>query len=1003
MRGVVQLVALGLLLTASGPCCALEPDSRVSQLGHTAWRIRDGAFSGAVNAVSQTADGYLWIGTDNGLLRYDGVRFLPAGDGMITTLEASPDGSLWVGTSQSIRHMKHGQSERIEGPRSHVNAIRLDNQGTVWFTRSRISPGEGALCEVLGKAMHCFTAVDGIPLPYAEALAVDKNGDIWVADSTHLLHGRPGAFRTYPHPELDSAEASTGIESLTPRPDGSLLVGIARTGPGLGLQSLSDNIWRDAYTSTSSNSLWSVTATLIDRDGTVWVGTADQGIFRIRPDGIDHFGETEGLSGNSVSSLYEDREGDVWVGTKRGLDRFRNLFVRTFSTSEGLAGDYVDSVASSKNGGVWIGNRGSLSFLKNGQVTNYLKKDGLPGQRVTSLMEDHTGRLWVGVDTDLYVFSQGRFTRILDHHKRSSGVVVGIVEDTQQNIFVLVSGRPYRLLRFDSASKSLESVSLHSDPNVMAANPDGGLFLDLGNSRNALILDDQGRIEPWSPHTIIRRNNFAFSRDGSKWASTARGIEYFNQRDSWFLDTTNGLPCAHIHSIILDHNENLWAYASCGLVFVASAELSRFKADPKYSVTSRLFDVLDGALPNIADFSSLVAISTDGDLWFANGTEVQVVDPTHSRTEIPPPPVQIEAIVARHVEHKAVQGIDLAPLTEDVDLRYTAPSLSVPERLQFRYRLDGHDKEWQDITKLRDAFYTDLGPGHYMFRVVASNADGVWSTKEATLSFTILPAWYQTKSFILGCIAACSLAIVMAYRLRIRTVRRDAQARYDERLAERTRIARDMHDTLLQTIQGSKMLADTALAQLNEQDEVKPRLQMLSTWLGNAMEEGRAALRSLRAPVIEQQTIESLLQDAVDDCALSGTMETSFELIGEPIAMSVCVREEIYRIGFEAINNGCLHSGGTNLKVQIVYAEDFQLRISDDGNGVDTKTLKEGRSGHFGLAGMRERARFLNAELAFTSSQGIGTEVSLTVPNSVLMENARPSKWSRLQRFVRGG
>jgi signal transduction histidine kinase/streptogramin lyase len=899
--------------------------------------------------------------------------------------------------------MDHGQVDRIQGPKIHVNAIEQDAQGTVWFTRSRIaSPDDGALCKVLDKTMQCLGAADGVPLPYAEALAIDRSGDIWVASGDQLLRGRPGAFQAYPHPELNPAKTVSGIQSLSPRVDGSMLVGITRTGPGLGLQSLTGSTWHDAYSVPMPSSSWSVTATLVARDGTVWVGTANQGLFRVRRDGIDHFSETDGLSGNAVSSMYEDREGDVWVGTKRGLDRFRKLFVRTFSTSEGLAGDSVGSVTSSADGGVWVGNSGSLTYLKNGVATNYTTKEGLPGQRVTSLLEDSAKRLWVGVDADLYIFNDGRFRRILDHERKSSGVIVSIVEDTEHNIFVLAVRRPYALLRFDPSSESLQSAGLSIEPDAIAADPNGGLFIDAGKIGSAFVLDQRGKMDKWASHTVLRRYGFAFSSDGSKWAATLRGIEHFDQQDSRFLDKTNGLPCTQIFSVIFDQNENLWAYASCGLISISNAELSRFVADPKYSVTSHLFDVFDGALPNGADFSPVAARSTDGLLWFANGTDLQVVDPDRPKMDSPPPGVQIEAIVTRHTELKATSGMSLAPLTHDVDIRYTAPALGVPERIRFRYRLDGHDQEWQDTTSLRDAFYTDLHPGRYTFRVAATYGDGVWSQTESSLSFIVLPAWYQTRSFLVSCLLMLSLASVFSYQLKIRKVRREALARYEDRLAERTRIARDIHDTLLQTIQGSKMLADTALSQLTEVDAVQPRVQMLSNWLGNAVEEGRAALRSLRAPVIEQQTIETLLQDALDDCALSTKVKTSFRVNGNPVAMSVCVREEIYRIGYEAIKNACRHANGTHLDVTLNYAQAFQLRVKDDGTGIDPLVANTGRSGHFGLAGMRERTRFLRAELTVNSAPGSGTEITLTVPHSVLLEEARPSKTTRLLRLIRG-
>ena len=996
----LQFIAVALLLAGGVTSRALESDAQLSQLGHTAWRIRDGAFSGAVNDVTQTADGFLWIATDNGLLKYDGVRFVLVGSGTILALDADHDGSLWFGTGQSLFHMRNGQVEKLQGPDVHVNSIRQDVHGTIWFTRSRSN--SGPLCEVAGSKFRCLTAADGVTLPYAEALAADARGDLWVASGSRLLRCHLGVFQEFPHPELSAAETSNGIESLTPRADGSILVGITRAGAGLGLQSLKDGIWHDAYSEPISSSDWSVTSTLVDRDGTVWVGTSDKGLFRIRQDGIDHFGESDGLSGNAISSLFEDNEGDVWVGTKKGLDRFRNLFVKTFSTTEGLGSDSVHSVAAASQGGVWVGNKGSLSTLRNGKAFNYFPKTGLPGQRVTALLEDHAARLWVGVDADLYVFDKGQFTRVLDSEGHATGAVVSIQEDTEHNVWVLASRRPYVLLRLSPTSRQLQVQPLRFDPYAIVADPAGGLFIDGGKHGSPRIHFQQGSIETWTPKTEIQRTSFAFAKDGSKWASTSSGVELFNRQDSRFLDKSNGLPCNHVFSVVFDKSENLWVYSECGLVSISNSELSKFKSDSRYSVRSHLFDIFDGALPNGSDFSPRVTRSTDGRVWFANGTDVQEIDPSRAQPAVAAPNAEIDAIVARHVEQAAVSGMKLPALTRDVDLRYTAPALAIPERVRFRYRLDGHDKEWQDSTKLRDAFYTDLRPGDYTFRVVSGDADGNWSRKEARFSFTILPAWYQTKTFLVICAALCSVVILLAYRLRIRQIRREAQARYDERLAERTRIARDIHDTLLQTIQGSKMLADTALVQMSEHDQAQPRMQMLSTWLGNAMEEGRTALRSLRTPVIEQQSLESLIQETLDDCALSSKITTALHVNGAPAAMSVCVREEVYRIAYEAITNACLHSEGKRLDVVMTYGEAFELRVKDDGTGIATEFVKEGRFGHFGLAGMRERARFLSADLTFTASRGDGTEVLLRVPRSSLLENARPSIWVRFARLIRG-
>jgi signal transduction histidine kinase len=308
----------------------------------------------------------------------------------------------------------------------------------------------------------------------------------------------------------------------------------------------------------------------------------------------------------------------------------------------------------------------------------------------------------------------------------------------------------------------------------------------------------------------------------------------------------------------------------------------------------------------------------------------------------------------------------------------------LPQRMGFRYMLEGRDKRWQNPGLRRQAFYSDLRPGSYRFRVTESNKDGVWNETGATLDFNVAATWYQTIWFRSLCFVACVLVLWAVHRIRVRQIAAAMKARFDERLAERTRIARDLLDTLLQTIQGSKLVADDALSAPHDLPYVRHAVEKLSAWLARATEEGRAALNSLRTSAAEANDLAGALRRALDECRIQGSMEVSIPVSGQIQEMHPIVRDEIYRIGYEAIRNACVHSRASQLKVEITYGRDLSLRISDNGVGIDPDILRGGKPGHFGLQAMGERAARIMGKFSVESAAGAGTVITLTVPGGII-------------------
>jgi signal transduction histidine kinase len=340
--------------------------------------------------------------------------------------------------------------------------------------------------------------------------------------------------------------------------------------------------------------------------------------------------------------------------------------------------------------------------------------------------------------------------------------------------------------------------------------------------------------------------------------------------------------------------------------------------------------------------------------------------------------------------------VHLPPRTGDLEIDYVGLSFVAPRKVRFRYRLEGRDDTWQDPGARRQAFYTDLRPGTYRFRVMASNNDGLWNEQGAAIDIVIAPAWYQTSAFLVLCVVTGILTMWALYQLRMRQVAHSLSTRFDERLAERTRMARDLHDTLLQTVQGTKMVVDNALNRPDD-DGMRPAMKQVSVWLGQATAEGRAAVNALRVSTMEKNDLAEAFRRAIEDCGRRGSQEASLSVTGASREMHPIVRDEVYRIGYEAIRNACTHSGGSRLDVGLTYARDLMVRVSDNGVGIDRAFASGGREGHFGLQGMRERATRIGATLTVDSSAGSGTEITLTVPGRVVYHEPSVSLFDRLR------
>jgi signal transduction histidine kinase len=449
---------------------------------------------------------------------------------------------------------------------------------------------------------------------------------------------------------------------------------------------------------------------------------------------------------------------------------------------------------------------------------------------------------------------------------------------------------------------------------------------------------------------------------------------------------------------------SLWLAENRGVVHIPPPEVTKFLDNYSHRVEYDLCDSVDGLPGSFHDAAarSREVEGSDGRLWFAATKGVAWLDPTSISKNTLPPPVLIRSVDADGKHYMPGASLVLPPRSKNFKIAYTALSLSVPARVRFRYKLEGIDSDWQEAGGRREAFYTRLTPGKYRFRVIACNNDGLWNEQGAALDFNVAPAWFQTIWFRVLCIAATMVMIWGVYRLRVRQIHKSLSARFDERLAERTRMARELHDTFLQTLQGSKLVADDALEKSSDPVQMRRAMEQLSVWLAQAIQEGRAALNSLRTSTKQRNDLAEAFKRATEECRMQRPMEVSFSVSGDSKEMHPVVRDEIYRVGYEAIRNASTHSKGSRLEVELKYGHDLALLVRDNGVGIDRTVAEEGKNGHFGLQGMRERAARIGGKLTIASSPDSGTQITVIVPGGIVFRKPSPSPLEKIRNVLRG-
>ena len=983
---IFQLLYCFILLAGSS-AFGFVGNRTISNFVHRNWTDKDGAPT-AIQAIAQTKDGLLWLGTAAGLYQFDGVTFVrynspswakfPA---HVSCLLALPDGDLWVGFRYGAISVVRNGNVSNYGPAEGVPIGRIygfaqDQAGILWVaTSSGLARFQGNRWKQVGTDWN-FKGI------LADAVFVDHRGTLWVS-TEHTIEFLPAGARQFQPTGIHIGQVFQIAEAADQRLWIADMAGAVRT------ISLISNPGPKSDTEIPVES----PKILFDRSGALWMTTVDSGVRRAdftewksgkpeRPSPVvESFTRSDGLSDDRTNAILQDREGNVWVGSRNGLDRFEESNIKSLSVPFVLDSPVL---AAGDGGDLWIGkgSTGQLFRIHLGHLSF--------GRQLGQLMgayRDPEGTIWWIGPSGIYRPRNGSYSW-LPLPEGPSGLHAAarltinpdgdlLMAEGFQGVFRYSNGRWMKIKDGRPLEKLVPGAGFTDWLGRVWFGYEGGTIAVFNRTRLEKLYPAQE-----SPVGTIRTIQGA---KGHVWLGGELGLALSEGDHLYQVFLADMTPFQDVLGIVETSGGDLWLSESRGVVHISSSEVRKVLDHPGSRVHGQLFDALDGLPGDFRDDQTFPTEieGTDGRIWFVTTNGISWIDPANILKNTLPPTVLIRAVSANKTQYSSWSNLTLPALTHDLHIGYSGVSLSIPERVRFRYKLEGADRDWQDAGARREATYNSLAPGTYRFRVIACNNDGVWNEDGAAFDFTIAPAWYQTRSFFASCVLAGGILIWGIYQIRMRQMARQLKGRFDEVVAERTRIARDLHDTLVQTIQGSKMVVEDGLKAPSDLDRMHHALQRSSLFLEQATQEARAALNSLRISTVETNDLADAFRRALEDCKRESPIGVSFSVIGHPREMHPVVRDEIYRIGYEAIRNACKHSHASRLDVELTYSQDIRLRIADNGVGIDPASAERGKEGHYGLQGMRERADRIAAKLTIVSSVGSGTEITVLIPGRI--------------------
>jgi signal transduction histidine kinase/ligand-binding sensor domain-containing protein len=974
-------VSVALWCALACPALALNPSRTLTQYTRTVWTQEHGLPQDTVRAIAQTKDGYLWLGTDEGLAQFDGYDFtvfnrengaLP--DNSVAALWAAGDGSLWVGTPGGLTHYRNGK-------------------------------------------FSTFTKKDGLGDTSVSSITEDQAGAIWVAAGIYVSRLRNGAFTNYSPRQGLPIEA---VRVVSCGPDGNVYVvgfgGVARY-DGRHFVSV---IGRDEIVDIAGTFLQ-------DRRGNLWVG-GSFGLLMRSPSGVLHrYGIQDGLPDNYIRSAWEDRDGNLWIGTDGGLARLENgRFV-----SNPLAGprerEWVRCIYEDKEGSLWVGMNSGLNRLCDDIFSVYGESEGLPSDEPTTVYQDRRGRTWIGFhggglvqfangrparvyttrdglpsneifsiregrNGDLLIAARGAASRMHDGHfvnqelndplKRM--VAFDYFEDRDGNLWVASPAGVSQIQGKRSRVVIPGGSQLNSDAVVLCQTRDGSLWA--GTLGDGLWRRKDGELRLFTTADGLASNqmrSLVEDSEGTLWIGTfGGGLEFFRDGRFFHVSTHEGLLSDNISHVEDDGHGFLWLSTTRGICRVRKQEIWDLTLGKIPSIKPVNYGVADGlrsaqCAPGYPTSRGGTRTS-DGHLWFPTSRGLAVLDPTERPPSVAAPVVHLlEAAVDGRPVPVNARAI-LPPGDGRMQFRYTGIHLSAPERVRYSYRLEGLDRDWINSVSRRVTNYNSLPHGQYRF-VVRAEIPGA-SSSETSFAFALQPHFYETAWFRYLCVALGAAGIWGIFRLRVRQIRE----RFALVLEERGRLAREIHDTLAQGFVGISSQLDAVAFTLNGHvDIAREHLELARKMVRHSLTEARRSVMDLRASALEGHDLPAALSEAALQWTAGSRVQVQVDVEGESQKLPEETEQNLLRIAQEAVTNAVKHSQASQVRIRLgMERRKLSLQVADNGRGFEQNEAFSEMGGHFGLLGMRERAERLGGELQLHSEPGQGTQVKVTVPLS---------------------